>query len=156
MPVDLNCAGAMQVTVEVTTEAPDGHFRWRMAAAAGAPRSVRVSPNGDLDFSRRRGPVLVTLRLKSDGWVWRAQNTMEFNIEPVRIVRNFVRPDNEQVGLRPIEGQELTFCYANSRTIASDSRSHPRSYYGLWVQNAGQNFYIDPIISNGGNAVRRR
>ena len=156
MPIDQACTGATPVVVEVSTRLDDGQFHWLMSAAAGTPPRIVVSPIGDLDFSRQRGPILVTLRLLTSGWVWRAQNTMEFNVEPVRIVRNFVQPDNEQVRLRPLAGQELTFCYANSRASSADRADHPRSYYGLWVQNGGQNFYIDPIISNGGNAVRRR
>ena len=142
----------MPVMVQVATDAQGGAFHFRMTGAAANPRSVRVSRNGDLDFSRQPGPILVTMRLTSPGWTWRTQNTMEFNDAPVRIIRNFVRPDNHQVALAPADGQTLTFCYANERRggAAHGGERHDRSYYGLWVQNYGHNLYIDPIISNGG------
>jgi hypothetical protein len=56
------------------------------------------------------------------------------------------------VQVRAIEGPTLTFCYSNNRWggARSGGTRHDRSYYGLWVQHAGQNHYIDPIISNGG------
>jgi hypothetical protein len=152
MPIDMTCSGATPVVVDVATSGVGGSFRWRMRAGPHTPRTILVSANGDLDFSHRPGPIRVTVRLTSSRWSWRGQNTMEFNDEPRRIVRNFVQPGNHQVQLETVDGRNLVFCYANHLYGGAPHGGvrHPTSYYGLWVQNAGQNAYIDPIISNGG------
>jgi hypothetical protein len=154
-PVDISCPNATPLAVQVATDNTGGSFRWRMTAARRTPRTIRVSPNGDLDFSGQVGPIRVTMRLTGADWTWRAQNLMEFNDEPQRIgpPRNFVRPDNPQVKLGPIsaDGREFSFCYQNSaRGGRPGGARHPTSYYGLWVQSGEQTGYIDPIIHNGG------
>lgn len=155
LPADLACPNATPLAVQVATDNAGGTFRWRMTAARGTRRTIRVSPNGDLDFSGQVGPIRVTMRLTDADWTWRPQNLMEFNDEPHRIgpTRNFVRPDNPQVKLGPIsaDGREFSFCYQNSRRggVRGGAR-HPTSYYGLWVTSAGGAGYIDPIIRNGG------
>ena len=169
-----------EITLDVALSgSSQADLRWTFSPSTALPPNIIVHPNGDMDFRARRTSLLITMTLNDAAgrrfYVGNGVNVFGYadgdgsysDVSPIQ-------PNNHQIRVMSVseDGRTVSFCYHNHNNGPGNGGGNaggngngngngntrptvPRSRYTIYLGGPGSTdylpYWIDPIISNGGN-----
>ncbi|HWA64219.1 MAG TPA: hypothetical protein VG939_22815 [Caulobacteraceae bacterium] len=156
-PVDCFNGEPVAIQASITLQGADqASLKWTFTASAALPPKVTLAPNGDLDLRALDKPVLLTLTLDDPTrqfWSGSGVDVFGYARDGDYTHMKPLPPGNQEMKVVSYSPKVVTVCYRNRARPPGDPAA-PHSRYTIYLGDGGPTwlpYWIDPIISNGGN-----